>query len=69
LRSSSQRNIAEDALHVRRGVDALEIDQQVGVDQEGHGSPGGPLLSQAAASSAANASSRRTAIAINALRR
>jgi hypothetical protein len=44
-------------------------DQQVGVDQEGYGSPGAPTLSRAAATSAANPSSGRGAPAISARKR
>lgn len=38
---------------MRRRLAALELDQQIGVDQEGHGSPGAPTLSRAACTSAA----------------
>jgi hypothetical protein len=34
--------VAERVIHRRRFISALEVDQEIGVDQAGHGSPGGP---------------------------
>lgn len=48
---------------------SLGVDQQVGVDQEGHGSPGGPALSRSSRRSAANSSSGRGAVAMSSRKR
>jgi prevent-host-death family protein len=41
----------------------LEFDQQIGIDQDGHGSPGAPALSRISRRSSANASSGLGALA------
>jgi hypothetical protein len=61
--------VAEQPLDVGCRVAALKIDQQIGVDQEGYGSPGAPTLSRAACTSPANASSGRGALAMSARKR
>jgi hypothetical protein len=49
------------------GIDdtSLEIDEHVGVDQDGHGLPGGPTDSRAARMSSANLASSGGAVASN----
>lgn len=40
--------VAQQPFGSRRRVAALKIDQQIGVDQVGHGPPGAPTLPRAA---------------------
>lgn len=58
--------IAQELLDRRRSHASLQIDQEIGVDQEGHGSLGGPTASRAARTSAAKSWSGRGALATRA---
>ena len=49
--------LAEQPFNLRRASVPLELDEQIGVDQQGHGSPGGPALSRSARTSLAKPSS------------
>jgi hypothetical protein len=57
--------LAEELLDLRRTDSVLEVDQQVGVDQDGHGGCGGATVPRNARSSPANSSSGAGAVAIS----
>ena len=57
--------VAEQAIDLRRTGTVLEVDQQVGVDQDGHNGSGGATVLRSARSSPANSSSGAGAVAIS----